>query len=104
MRFRLPRVLELRCTNQCSRIGPKFSPRLLPTMSSCIHEAASDLQFIQLHITTKPPAQCVLMIVISRRPLNPVSPLFAILASNVVLIRWIIRRCQTLPVLPQDRV
>jgi len=29
---------------------------------------------------------------------------FAILASNVVLIRWIIRRCQTLHILHQDRV
>jgi len=29
---------------------------------------------------------------------------FAILASNVVLVPWLIRRCQTLPVLPQDRV
>ena len=61
---------------QCSRIGPMFSPRLVPTMSSSyIHEAASSLQFIQLRITTKLPPQCVLIIVISRRPLNPLSPL-----------------------------
>jgi len=76
MRFHLRRVLELRCTNLCSRIGPMFSPRPLPTMSSsCIHEAASGLQFIQLRITTKLAPQCVLSIVISRRPLDPLSPL-----------------------------
>ena len=105
MRFRLPMVLKLCCTNQCSRIEPMFSPQLVPTLSSsCIHKAASGLQFIQLCITTKLPPQCVLIIVISRRPLDLLSRLFRDSGSNVVLIFWIIQRCQTLPILPQARV
>ena len=75
MRFRLPQALDLPCTNQCSWIGFMFTPLLLPTMSSCMHEAATGLLFIQLHITTKIPPQCVIIILISRRPLNPLSPL-----------------------------
>jgi len=53
-----------------------FLPRLVLTMSSsCSHEAARGLQFIQLGITTKLLPQCVLIIDISRGPLDPLSPL-----------------------------
>jgi len=76
MRFHLPRVLEIRCTNQCSQIRPMLLVLLMPTMSSsCIYEAASGLQFIQLCITTKLQPQYVLIIIISHRPLDPLSPL-----------------------------
>jgi len=76
MRFPHPTVLKLGCTNYCFRIGPMFSPRVVPTIaSSCIHKGANGLQFIQLRITTKLQPQCILIIGISRCPLDPLSPL-----------------------------
>ena len=102
MRFRLPTVLKLCCTNQCSRIEPMFSPQLVPSLSSsCIHKAASGLQFIQLCITTKLPPRCVLIIVISRRPLDLLSPLFRDSGSNVVLIFGLFDVAKLFPFCPR---